>query len=90
MPFYTEKQTEEWLESEMRYLPMPDGSTRPVTAFRLVWSKVDSLILLNGHTLEDLVGYAVEEATLQRITLDRALTCVVAWLDNRRRDRWGI
>ncbi len=90
MAFYTEKQIEAWLESETRNLPFLDGSTRPVTAFQLVWSKAESLILLDGYSMLDLTRYAAEEVALQRIDIDRAFSCVVAWLDNQRRSRWGV
>lgn len=90
MTFYTETAIETWLEPETRDLPMPNGSTRPLTVFRLVWDKADSLVLLNGYTLEELAGFAAEEAMLKRISFERAFTGVVAWLDNQRRARWGI
>ena len=90
MPFYQEKQIEEWLETETRDLPMPDGSTQPLTGFKLLWSKVDSLVLLNGYARLELVEFALEEVRLQNVSFDKAFTGVVAYLDNERRKAWGI
>lgn len=90
MPFYTEKEIEAWLDTETKDLPFPDGTCKPVTAFQLVWGKAESLVLLDGYSIEELVRYAVEESTLQRIDIDRAFASIVAWLDNQRRSRWGI
>lgn len=90
MAFYTEKQTETWLQNETRHVKLPDGTVRAVTAFRLTWSKADSLVVLNGHALSELAAYAAEESSLQNITLDHAFHCVIAWLDEQRRDRWGL
>ena len=44
MTFQTEKQTEAMLEMETRDLPMPDGSTQPVTAFRMAWNSYDFIL----------------------------------------------
>ncbi len=90
MPFYTEKQIEDWLESETREVTLPNGTTRAVSVIRLAWSKADSLVSLDGYTMRELAGYAAEEEALQRISLNQAFVCVVAYLDNRRRARWGI
>jgi len=90
MTLYTEKQTERWLENETRNLPMPGGSTRRHTAFRLVWEKADSLVLLSGYSFAELAGFAAEEAELQDIDFDKAFTGVISWLDDQRRERWGI
>jgi hypothetical protein len=56
----------------------------------LVWSKFDSLIILDGYSEEELIGYAVEEAALQSMSLNQALVCVVVWLDEQRCKRWGL
>jgi hypothetical protein len=90
MPFYTEKQVEAWLETETRELPMPDGSTRPHTTFRLVWETVDSLVLLSGFSVAELVAFAVEETHLQKASFDDAFTSVVGYLDRECNKRCGI
>lgn len=87
---YTEKQTEDWLEPATRTLTMPDGSTRSLTAFTLVWEKVDSLISLSGRTIDELVGYAVEESSLQSMPFDESFVGVVAWLYDQRRAYFGL
>lgn len=90
MTFYTEKQIEAWLDRETRELVLADGSRRHVTAMNLAWSKADSLRSLDGYTLEELVSFAAAEVELQGLSFDDAFTCVVAYLDNKRRDRWGV
>ena len=63
---------------------MPDGSTRPLTSFKLLWRKVDSLIL-NGYSRLELVEFALDEVRIQGIEFDAAFRSVVAYLDNQRR-----
>lgn len=90
MLFYTEQQVETWLERETRYLPMPSGSWRPHTTFKLVWETMDSLIVDSGYCGEQLVEFAIEEAYLQRLSFDDAFTGVISWLDDQRRRQWGV
>ncbi|UYV12398.1 MAG: hypothetical protein NCW75_14000 [Phycisphaera sp.] len=90
MGFWTEYKIERWIERETREISLPDGSTRSCTAFRLVWEQADSLVLLNGFSYAELAGYADEEARLQNLGFDEAFSGIVAWLDGRRRERWGI
>lgn len=90
MAFHTESQVERWLECETRDLQMPDGSTRPHRCFRLVWEIADSLVLLDGYSYEELASFAAEEAALQQLPFDEAFKGVVSWLDEQRRERWGV
>ena len=90
MPFYTDKQAETWLEREARNLPMPDGSTRPLTTFGLVWETADSLVKDSGYALRELIAGALEEEYLQGLSFEEAFTCVVGWLDDRRRKGAGV
>lgn len=88
MAFHTEKQIEDWLESQTRDLVMPDGTTRPHTAFKLVWHTMDSLVEVSGYSPLELVEYALEEAHLQKMSFDEAFTGVLSWLDEQRRKQW--
>ena len=90
MTFFTEKQTDFWLESQTRDVALPDGSKRPVRAPRLLWEKADSLVLQGDCTPAELVAFALNEVALQGIHFDAAYRSIVAHLDNRRRDAWGI
>lgn len=87
---YTEKQTEDWLKQETRTLTMPDGSMQPLTVFTLVWEKADSLILLSNRSIDELVGFAVEEAALQSMPFKDAFVGVVAWMYDQRRAYIGL
>jgi hypothetical protein len=90
MAFHTEKQIETWLQHATREVVLADGSRRHVTAMNLTWSKAESLVTLDGYTLAELASLAAGEARLQRLHFDEAFACVVVYLDNKRRDRWGI
>lgn len=90
MAFYTDKQIEAWLETQTRDLPMPNGTTRPHTTFRLVWETVDSLVLTCGYSVVELTGYAIAETKLQNVTFEEAFDGVVAWLNHEHNKRWGI
>lgn len=84
--FWTEKQIEEWLESETRLITLPDGSTRPLTDFRMTWVLYDDLIQIWGYTPEQFVRWAVEETTLHGITLEKAFGSIVAYVDEHVRN----
>lgn len=90
MAFYTEKQTEAWLESQTRDLPFPDGTMRPFTNTKLMWETVDSLILIAGYSYANLVEFALDECELNNVSFDRAFPGVVAYLDGQLRKSLGI
>ncbi len=62
MTFKTEKQTEALLESQTRDLPMPDGSTQPVTAFRMAWNSYDFILACGVHQPIDITRMIAEDA----------------------------
>ena len=82
--FYTEKETEEWLQTEMRELPLPGGGTRPLTGFHLLWVVYDELVE-KGYSPERLVGWAIEETELTGVCFERAFPGVVAYVDKHCR-----
>jgi hypothetical protein len=84
--FLTEKETEALLESETRDLPMPDGSFRPVTDFKLGWEIYDRLLFISDYTPSQFVGWALEEAELSGRSFEEMFPVVVAYVDNRLRD----
>lgn len=79
-------QTEHWLESQTRDIRMPDGTVRQHTAFKLIWDTADGLIQLSGYTMDELVGFACEEAYLQKLEFNEAFKGIVAWLDRKQRE----
>lgn len=84
--FITEKQTEDWLIYETRDLPMPDGSFRPVTDFKLGWELYDLLLSISDYTPERLVGFALEESQLSGLPFEKTFPSCVAYLDRHLRD----
>ena len=50
--FKTEKQIEESLKREGRYIAMPDGSRRWVSGFKVMWDAYDFLISEYGRWTE--------------------------------------
>lgn len=84
--FLTEKQIEGLLERETRDLPMPDGSLRPLTDFKLMWETYDRLILLGDYTPARLVGFALEETQLSGAPFEKTFPGCVAYLDHHLRD----
>jgi len=85
MPFLTEKETESWLKSQTRDLPMPDGSMRPFTGSRILWETVDLLTLLTGYSCTQLVEFALEESAMNGVSFERAFPGVVGYLESRLR-----
>lgn len=89
--FITEKQTEQWLERETRLITMPDGSMRPITGFRLMWSGFD-FILEHSLTIDEarLVELALMSARETNRTLEQQFPNVVAYVHQALRKRLGI
>jgi hypothetical protein len=88
--FMTDKQTEDWLKSQTRDLPMPDGTIETYTTFKNVWHAYDLLTELCGYTATELLGYVREEMDLQSIDFDSAFRCIIGFLDDERRKQMGL
>jgi len=88
--FITERQTEEYLAPETRELPMPDGSTRPLTAFKLLWRSWDYLILCGGYGRRELTALAQVNAQEVGCSFDESLRDTLAFLHRDLRRKQGI
>ena len=73
--------SEWWLETETRNLPMPDGSMRPFTCMRIHWGSFDFLVETCDFTPEHLVLAAIDEAKIQNVDLDIMFPDILAYLD---------
>ncbi len=80
--FWTEKETEAYLVLQTRNLPMPDGSSLPFTAFRLIWLHFEDLIRLLGYTPERIVELAVQETQATGVDFQTAFPAVVAYMES--------
>ena len=76
--FITEKETERWLEQEIRDMRMPDGSYRPAREFRITWSAKDFLDQFSDITDEDISETAVIYAEQTNKPYERAYFEVLA------------
>lgn len=56
--YWTEKETERYLQPETRMVRLPGGRTRTVTCFRLVWKNLDGLLYYKIFPEEQLAGWA--------------------------------
>jgi hypothetical protein len=88
--FFTEKETEYWLETETRLLPMPDGSQKPVTSFRLVWGAFDFLVKVGRKTPARLVELSLLNAQEMNLSFEESFPAVIAYLDHGLRKQYGI
>lgn len=88
--FFTEKETEYWLETETRLLPMPNGSEKPVTSFRLVWGALDFLVEVGSYTPARLVELSLINAQEMKISFEESFPAVIAYLDHILRKQYGI
>ncbi len=77
--FITEKQTETYLQSEVRHLKMPDGQTKPVQAINQMWTIFDLLIEANMFSAKRLIEIAHDVAESENVTFDKALEGVCAY-----------
>ena len=90
--FLTEKETEEWLTLETRCIPLPDGTTRPFTGFKLMWRSWDYLILTGKgrYTPQRLVELATINSQEMGYSFDDSLPTVLAYLHRGLRKAQGI
>lgn len=88
--FITEKQTEDWLTFETRQIPMPDGTTRPFTHFKLMWRSYDYLIVCGKFTGKQLVEQTIQTAKEMNYTFEEAFPNVLSYLHRRLRKAQGI
>lgn len=76
--FITEKETEAYLVSETRDLPMPGGTLKPHTDFKLTWRIYDLLAEYSGFTKEELVAEAVRTRDLTGRSFEESFTAVLS------------
>ena len=58
--FFTEKETEDFLEEETRKLMLPDGSEESVTTFNVVWGAFDSMEETNAFTNKQIINWTFD------------------------------
>ncbi|MEZ6063742.1 MAG: hypothetical protein R3C19_25620 [Planctomycetaceae bacterium] len=79
----TKQQLHQFTEGTTREVPMPDGTTRMVTMSADMWEEAHFIKVMDGITLLDVSGYALEEMELQGLDWDAAFQCIVAYFTNR-------
>jgi hypothetical protein len=88
--FITEKATEEWLVQEVRDMLMPDGTHKPVRAFKITWSARDFLDEFTDITEEEIAKIAQEYAAETGKPYEEAYFDTIGHLENGLRKRFGI
>ena len=58
--FYTEKETEAFLQDETRILILPDGRKESVTTMSLTWQLFDRLEATKAYTKQELIKWAYD------------------------------
>lgn len=87
----TEKQTEDWLKLETRNITMPDGSTRPISMFKLHWNGYDFLVAeWKTFTEEKLVQIALNDAARTGRSFEQQFPNIVAYAYRTLRKQLGI
>lgn len=77
--FITEKETENYLVSEMRMLTLPDGGSHPVRGLNLMWTTFDLLQETGAFTQERLIDIAHAVAQHEDAPFDKALETVCGY-----------
>lgn len=70
-------------KENVRPVAMPDGSTRKIRMTPDLWADLEFLRVVEGISQEEIATFAMEEASLQDATFERAFRGVVAHLANR-------
>lgn len=77
MSFYTEKETEDFLKSETRMLPMPDGSIRQITKFSLFWHHFDYVVSKDTFNPVGIAEMALKDSETTGRNFETALDHIV-------------
>jgi len=88
--FISEKETENYLEVETRDLPMPDGTIKPFTGFKLMWRAVDYLIITAGYSRAELADLAIKNAKEMGYSFEDSFPNVVAYVHREIKKKQGI
>lgn len=88
--FITEKKTEEWLEEEVQDMLMPDGTHKPVRAFKITWSARDFI-----EEFTDIPETEISEIAQMYVketgkSYEEAYFDTIGHLENGLRKRFGI
>lgn len=89
--FITEKEVEDYLAQETRDIVMPDGTRRPMTAFKLAWRSFDFILDNTEYVTEQTItGWAQDEAQGSGRSFEQAFHAVLAYAHRDLRRRFGI
>jgi hypothetical protein len=88
--FTTEKKTEEWLVEEVRDILMPDGSYKPVRAFKLLWAARDFLEEHTDVTEEKIAEIAQMYVEETGKPYEEAYFDTVGHMDTNIRKQYGL
>jgi hypothetical protein len=89
--FITEKDIEgKWLALETRNLPMPDGTLKPFTGFKLMWHSYDYLAISGKWPRNRLVELAIKNSEEVGSTFEDSFPTTLAYLHQDLRKKQGI
>ncbi|MEE9398550.1 MAG: hypothetical protein V3V31_16245 [Methylococcales bacterium] len=88
--FITNKETEDYLETETRDITMPDGSVRSFTGFKLMWYSFDYLTIAGNYTKNELVALAIRNAEKMGYSFEDSFPNVLAYIHQHVRKAQGI
>lgn len=76
--YLIEREREENFRTSTRTLTFPDGETRRIEAYRLVWAWFDRAIAFEfGPTEAQILATTLKCATEENLPIDQALGCVL-------------
>ena len=88
--FITEKETEEWLESETRKMLMPDGTREAVTNFNLNWDNLDFILDMSDFTEEEITELALQQAVESGKPFKESYFHLLDYIYEKLRTAYGI
>ncbi|WP_395173320.1 hypothetical protein [Roseibium alexandrii] len=78
LEYLIDRENEEMLRAERRTLTFPDGETRTIQAYRLVWRWFDHLIAAEyGPSEETILQHTLQWAQEKSVPLEQALSELV-------------
>ena len=80
MAFLTEKKIEKLLLLETRTVPMPDGSQKAFSFFKVWWNAYDIVVWTSGFYPKKLAALAQRNAEITNIPYEKSLHDVVYYI----------
>jgi len=89
MSFVTEKEVEQLLESETRWITLPCRNLRPFTTTKLIWAAHDYVVAWGDFTPEQIVELAAIDGRETNRSFELSYPHTIGYIHNAYRKCFG-